>query len=110
MGNYEKSEVYDKQKTNMGSSRLFLHFFLSRLTKQKPRLCKNGEMKQWRVNDWETYNPLVNWISVRSLLDIESVNEFPSGSIEFVLVFPKTDIDVDVFVELHLVMWVDVKH
>ena len=52
------------------------------------------------VNYWETYAPVVNWISVRSLLDIESIHEFPRRSIDFVLDFTQSDFDVDVFMDL----------
>ena len=47
---------------------------------------------------------MVDWISVRSLLAIASIHEFPSRSIGFVLAFPQADIDVGVFIELILVM------
>lgn len=32
----------------------------------KAHLCAHGGMQQWRVNYWEAYAPVVNWISVRS--------------------------------------------
>ena len=44
----------------------------SRWTKHKNRLCAHGGMKQWGVNYWEAYDPVVNWIIVRSLLAIAS--------------------------------------
>ena len=50
---------------------------------------------------------MINWISVRLLLDIESIHEFPIRSIEFLPSFPQTYLDMDVFVELPLVMGVD---
>ena len=34
------------------------------LNKYKARLCAHGGMQQWGVNYWETYAPVVNWISV----------------------------------------------
>ena len=51
---------------------------------------------------------MVNWISVRSILSIENIHEFPSRSIDYVLSFPQADLDVYVFVDLPLVMLVDV--
>ena len=50
---------------------------------------------------------MVNWISARLILVIESIHEFPSISIDFVLTFPQDDLDVDVFTNLNLVMEVD---
>ena len=34
------------------------------LLKHKARLCAHGGMTQWGVNYWETYSPVVNWMSV----------------------------------------------
>ena len=41
------------------------------------------------------------------LIAIASIHEFPSISIDFVLAFPQSDLDVDVFMDLPLVMLVD---
>ena len=75
--------------------------------KHKSRLRAHGGIKQWVVTYWETYAPVVNWISVMSLLAIESIHKFPSISINFVLAFPQYDLDVDVFIELPFTMGVD---
>ena len=45
---------------------------------------------------------------LRSLLYKASINEFPSRSIDFVPAFPQYDLDVDVFMEILLLMGVDV--
>ena len=45
---------------------------------------------------------MVNRISVRSLLAIANIHEFPSRSYEFVLDFPQAELGVDVFIELLL--------
>ena len=66
-------------------------------------------MKQWGVNYWEMYAPVVNQIGVISLLKIESIHESPSISIYFLLAFPQLDLYVDFFVEFFLGMVVDVK-
>ena len=55
----------------------------------------------------EKYAPVVNWISVRSLLSISSIHYLTSISIYFVLSFPQAHLDTDVFVELASVMGVD---
>ena len=59
-------------------------------------------MKKLGVNYCEYYSPVKNWISVRSLLDIESVHEFPSRPIDFVLDFNKADIYADAFMGIYL--------
>ena len=35
------------------------------INKYKSRLCAHGGMQQWGVDYWETYAPVVNWLSVR---------------------------------------------
>ena len=73
-------------------------------TKHKSRLCVHGGTKKWGVNQWETYSPVVNLISARSLLAIASIHELKSISIEFVLAFTQSDLDVDVFMDIPLGM------
>ena len=43
--------------------------------KHKARVYTHGGMQQWGVNYWENYDPVVNWISLRSLLAIASIHE-----------------------------------
>ncbi len=69
--------------------------------KHKARLCAHGGMqKKWGVNYWETYSPVVNWISVRTVLAIATIHDLPSFSIDFVLAYPQADLDVPVYMEL----------
>ena len=73
----KNSEVRNKEKNKDGKLKTILSIWCfkrkrlpdERLTKQKSILCEHKGMKQWGVNYWETYAPLVNWISVMSLLD-----------------------------------------
>ena len=37
------------------------------ISKYKARLCAHGGMQRWGENYWETYAPVVNWISIRVL-------------------------------------------
>ena len=41
-----------------------------------------------------------------SLLSVSSIHEFPSTSIDFILVFPQVDLDTDVLIKLLIVMGV----
>ena len=50
---------------------------------------------------------MVNWISVRSLLDVSIIHELSSISIDFVLAFPQDYLDVDVFMDPPLRKGVD---
>ena len=77
-----------------------------KIKKQKTRLCSHGGIQKSGVNYWETYAPVVNLISVRSLLLISIIHEFLSRLIDFVLDFPQYDLDVDVLMDLPLVILV----
>ncbi|KAL7464856.1 hypothetical protein ACHAXS_005184 [Conticribra weissflogii] len=67
------------------------------LNKHKARLCAHGGMQQWGINYWETYAPVVNWISVRFLLILSEVLQLNTRAIDFVLAFPQADLDVPVY-------------
>ena len=60
-------------------------------------------MQQWIVKYGLTFAPVLNWISVRSLLAIASIHELTSMSIDFVLDFTLYDLDVDVSMDITLV-------
>ena len=68
--------------------------------KHKARLCAHGGMQQWGIDFWETYAPVVNWISVRLLLILAILHGLETKSINFVLAFPQADLDTNVFMEL----------
>ena len=70
------------------------------IIKHKARLCAHGGMQQWGINFWETYAPVVNWLSVRTLLILSLVLGLETRSIDFVLAFPQADLDIDVYMEI----------
>ncbi len=72
------------------------------INKWKARLCAHGGMQQWGVNYWETYAPVVNWISVRTLLAIAVMNDLPTTAIDFVLAFPQATLSPEekIFMEI----------
>ena len=71
-----------------------------RIQKYKARMCAHGGMQTWGENYWETYAPVVNWLSVRTLLIISMINDLEARSIDFTLAFPQAKLDVDVYMEL----------
>eukprot|EP00957_Ditylum_brightwellii_P188761 14368558-Ditylum_brightwellii.AAC.1 len=46
------------------------------------------------------YSPVVNWISVRTLLSVASIRGLPTKCINFVLAFMQAELDINVFMEL----------
>ena len=71
-----------------------------RIMKYKARLCAHGGMQKWGVDYWETYSPVVNWVTVRTLMALSQIHGLETKSIDFVLAFPQADLDTDVFMEL----------
>ena len=62
-------------------------------------------MQQWGVNYWETYAPVVNWISVRTLLSVAKIHGLSIQSIDFVIAFSQADLNrVNVFMQLPIGM------
>ena len=66
----------------------------------KTRLCAHGGMQHWGVNYWETFSPIVNWMSVQLILILAIVHDLPARAIDFVLAFPQAKLNVPVFMEL----------
>eukprot|EP00957_Ditylum_brightwellii_P054375 4120020-Ditylum_brightwellii.AAC.1 len=74
--------------------------------KHKARLCPRGDMQQWGLDFWETFSPVVMWITVRTLLTIATMFGSSTQCIDFVMAFPQASLDVDIFMELPIGMTV----
>jgi hypothetical protein len=70
-----------------------------RVLKHKARLCAHGGMQTWGVNYWETYAPVVNWMSIRTLMALSIIHDLETRSIDFVLAFPQAPLEVDIYME-----------
>ena len=70
------------------------------LIKHKARLCAHGGMKIYGENYWDTYAPVVNWISIRMMLTLSVIHKLYTTSIDFTLAFPQADTDVDIYMEI----------
>jgi histone deacetylase 1/2 len=77
------------------------------LNKHKARLCVHGGMQQWGVSYWETYSPVVNMLTVCLLLALCHIHGLHLKSINFVLAFPQTNLDVDIWMELPMGIVID---
>ena len=49
---------------------------------------------------WETYAPVVNWISIRFLLIVSHLTGLETQAMDFVLALPQVELDVPVFMEI----------
>ena len=77
------------------------HFPDGRIMKHKSRLCAHGGMQKWGVDYWETYSPVVNWVSVRILSSLCMIHGLKSRSIDFALAFPQVELKEDMYMQLH---------
>ena len=71
-----------------------------RIQKYNASICAYGGMQTWSENYWDAYTPVVTWLSVRILLILSVLHDLDTRSIDFTLVFPQADVDVDVYMEL----------
>ncbi len=61
-------------------------------------MCHGGQ-QTWGQDYWETYAPIVTWVSVCLLLIVAKIHGIELKSIDFVLAFPQADLDVPVYME-----------
>ena len=52
------------------------------------------------INYWETYAPVVNWVSVRFLLIVSQLAGLETQALYFVLAFPQAELDVPVYIKI----------
>ena len=57
-------------------------------------------MQVWGINFWETFSPVVNWMSARLLLTLTLLHGLEARSIDFVLAFPQAELDQPVYMDL----------
>ena len=72
------------------------------ILKHKARLCAHGRMQIHGENFWDTYAPVVQWISIRMMLTLSVIHQMYTTSIDFTLAFPQADTDVTIYMEVPL--------
>jgi hypothetical protein len=70
------------------------------LLKHKARLCAHGGMQIHGENFWDTYAPVVQWISIRMMLTLSVIHDLYTTSIDFTLAFPQAKTDVTIYMEV----------
>ena len=63
-------------------------------------MCAHGGQHQWGINYWETYAPVVNWVSVRFILIISQLVGLETQALDFVIAFPQAKLDVPVYMKI----------
>ena len=55
---------------------------------------------EWGINYWESYAPVVNWVSVRFLLIISQLAGLETQALDFVIAFPQAELDVPMYMKI----------
>ena len=81
-----------------------------RLIKNEAFLCAHKVILKWGANYWDTYSPVVNWMSVRSMLTLIILRELHIKLVDFVLAYNQADVKTEIFIELLIVFGVEGYH
>ena len=69
------------------------------LLKHKSRLCAHGG-QQTSNTHWESFSPVVQWSTLRTILTLSLIRKWKARSIDFVLAYPQADMKTNVFMRL----------
>ena len=72
------------------------------LLKHKARLNAHGGMQIHGETYWDTYAPVVNWISIRMMLTLSVIHNLYTTSIDFTLAFPQAEVETTIYMEIPL--------
>ncbi len=67
------------------------------LKKHKARLCAGGHQQEYGVNFFDTYSPVVQWMTVCLMLVLTLIDGLHTRQIDVVLAFPKADCDQAIY-------------
>ena len=68
--------------------------------KWKVRLNLHGGQQEYAVNFYETFSPVVSWISTRLLLIHSIIYKWHTKQVDFALAFPQADIEIPMYMKL----------
>jgi len=69
------------------------------LLKHKSRLCAHGG-QQTSNTFWETFSPVVQWTTLRTILTLSLIKKWKARSIDFVLAYPQADMKANLFMKI----------
>ncbi len=70
------------------------------LIKHKARLCAHGGQQRYGVSYVETYSPVVNWFTLRTLIILSVVKRWKTKQIDMVLAYPQADIKSEIYIRI----------
>jgi hypothetical protein len=68
--------------------------------KWKARLNIHGGHQEYGINYWETFAPVVTWISIRLVLILSILLSWHTRQIDFILTYPQAPIEVPLYMEI----------
>ena len=71
-----------------------------KIIKYKARLNIHGGQQIFGEDYYETYSPVITWMTIRFLLVVTMICGWKSIQIDFVLAFPQADIEQEMYMEL----------
>ena len=80
------------------------------LVKHKSHLCAHGSTKKCRVNYWETYSQVVNWVSIRAIITQIILRELHTKSVGFVLAYTQAEVTSEIFMGIPIIFGVERFH
>ena len=69
------------------------------LIKHKSRLCAHGGQQSSNTY-WESFSPVVQWTTLRTILTLSIVKGWKARSIDFVLAYPQADLKANIFMRI----------
>ena len=72
------------------------------LLKHKARLNAHGGMQIYGESYWDTFSPVVSWISIRMMLTLSIIHSLYTTSIDFTLAFPQAEVETTIYMEVPL--------
>jgi hypothetical protein len=68
--------------------------------KRKARLNVGGHKQEKHVNFWQTYSPVVGWVTIRFFLILAIIKGWHARQYDFVLAYPQADIEVPLYMDI----------
>ena len=68
--------------------------------KWKARLNVHGGQQEKGVNYWETYAPVVTWMSIRLVLILSIMLDWTTVQVDFVLAYPQANVETTIYMEI----------
>ena len=71
------------------------------LIKHKAHLSTGGHCQVFELTYWDTYSPVVQWMTVYLLLVISVLENLHTQQVDFELAFPQASLDVEIYMLFH---------